>query len=78
MTAGRSVLQMARTEEQIENRVRERIRGFTDEELDNADPDAVIGVAFYPPFSADELRIADACWNRIIGERLRARRPASD
>lgn len=70
---------MAWTREQIEDQIRTRIRGFSDEELKNADPDAVIGVAFCPQLSADEGRIADECWNRIIGERLPAGgRPRSD
>ena len=62
---------MAWTRQQIEDQVRLRIRGFADGELDNADADAILGVAFYPPLSADEQRIADECWIQIIGERLR-------
>jgi hypothetical protein len=52
---------------QIEDEMRRRIRGFTVEELNEADADAVIAVAFYPPLSADEQIIADGCWRQIIG-----------
>jgi hypothetical protein len=54
------------TRQQIEDRMRERIRGFTDEGLNNADADAVIAVTFYPSLSAEEQQMADECWHRII------------
>jgi hypothetical protein len=63
---------MAWTRHQIEDLMRTRIRDITDEDLNGAEADAVLAVAFYPPLSGDERRIADECWNQIIGARLRA------
>jgi hypothetical protein len=62
---------MAWTKDQIEERIRERIRGFTDDEIRSADADAHLGLAFAPPFSDSEGRLAAECWDRIVGERLR-------
>lgn len=65
---------MAWTREQIEETMRARITGISDEEIRIADRHAVVGVVFIPPLTDEEAAIADACWEEIIGERLRTAR----
>jgi hypothetical protein len=58
------------TRQRIEKLIARRIRGFTDEEIRNADPGAQFGIVFTPPLSAHEEEIARECWNSIVGSRL--------
>ena len=53
---------MAWTREQIEETMRARITGISDEEIRTADRHAVVGVVFTPPLTDEEAAIADACW----------------
>jgi hypothetical protein len=62
------------TRERIEARIRERVKGISDEEIRSADRHAIVGVVFTPPLSTEEAAIADQCWKEIIGERLRSAR----